>query len=71
MEAIRSGERRERLPYLVADADVWARRAYRKFYFRGGYVLNKLLRIRSLRDIKRYLEAAKGIFSFKMATEEA
>lgn len=64
------GKRRERLPYLVTDAAVWVSRAYRKFYLRKGYVLNKILRIRNLRDIKRYLEAAKAIFSFRMAIDE-
>ena len=37
--------------------------AFRKYYFRLGYVLPKLLSIRSFEDLKRYLRGAKAIIS--------
>ena len=37
------GKTSERLPYLVKDADVWAKKAYKEFYMRPGFVLKKLM----------------------------
>lgn len=37
--------------------------AYRKFYFRLGYILPRLLSVRSLEDFKRYIRGALAIFS--------
>ena len=39
--------------------------AYRKFYLRPSYLLNKLFKIRTIEDIKRNFIAFKGIISFK------
>ena len=41
-----------------SKAQVWEmeRRAMRRFYFRPGFVLNKLRGIRSLEDVKRYVK---------------
>jgi magnesium-protoporphyrin IX monomethyl ester (oxidative) cyclase len=61
------GLRNDRLPYMVPDANDWVRRAYRSFYLRAGYIISRLLKIRSLHDIKRYLQAAQGIVGFKVS----
>lgn len=37
--------------------------AYRKFYFRLGYLLPRLLSIRSFEDLKRYIKGALAIIS--------
>lgn len=36
------------------DLGYWAKKAYREYYFRWKFILNKLLLIRSLKDIKMY-----------------
>lgn len=64
------GRRNDRLPYLVQDADIWARKAYRSFYFRGSYIRDRLWKIRSWHDIEKYLQAARGILSFKMSSTD-
>ncbi len=60
------GETDERLPYLVKDADVWAKKAYREFYLRPQFFLNKLLAIDSFDKIKKYWKGLQGILSFEM-----
>jgi anaerobic magnesium-protoporphyrin IX monomethyl ester cyclase len=60
------GKRNERMPYLVPDAEKWIARAYRSFYFRPGYILKRLFKIRSLDEIKKHFCAAMGILSFRM-----
>ena len=61
------GLRNDRLPYMVPDADVWVKRAYRSFYLRLAYIIRSLLKVRSLHDIKRYIQAAQGIVGFKVS----
>lgn len=60
------GLQNKRMPYLVPDAEIWLRKAYKAFYFRPSYILKRMVRVRSLYDIKRHLLAAKGLLSFKM-----
>jgi len=36
----------------ATDLQYWANRAYKEYYFRPSYILNKLLSIRSLKDLK-------------------
>jgi hypothetical protein len=36
--------------------------AHRKFYRRPSYILGRLLKIRSIDDIKRYLSAGMAVF---------
>lgn len=61
------GTTHERLPYLVPDAEMWINRAYRSFYFRWDYVLKRIVSIRSLQDVKKHVQAAKGLFLFRMS----
>jgi len=59
----------ERMPYYVPDAEVWVKRAYRKFYFRPIFIFRKLAKIRSFNMLKKYLKAFLGISIFKMKSK--
>ena len=37
----------------------WAKRAYREYYFRSSFIFNKLLKIRSLKDVMMYYNGYK------------
>lgn len=63
------GKRSDRLPYLVENADQWAKRAYRAFYLRPSFVLKKLWKVRSWDAFKKHLLAAEALFLFKMKGE--
>ncbi len=43
----------------ATDLAYWANRAYKEFYFRPSYIFNKLLSIRSLKDLKMYYDGYK------------
>jgi len=43
----------------AADLAYWANRAYKEYYFRPSYILDKLLSIRSLKDLKMYYNGYK------------
>lgn len=60
------GMRDDNLPYMVAYAEEWIRKAYRSFYFRPNYIIKRLFRLRSWHDVKNYTEAARGLLYFKM-----
>ena len=36
------------------DLGYWAKQAYKEYYFRPSYILNKLLKIRTIKDLKMY-----------------
>ena len=57
----------ERIPYFFPESEQWVKKAYRRFYLRPGYVLKRLLKLRSWDDVKKSLHAFFGIFKFKMA----
>lgn len=60
------GLRDDRLPYFIPDAEKWVRKAYRSFYFRPNYIVKRLFKIRTWNDVKKYVQAAKGLLSFRM-----
>jgi len=60
------GKTHKRIPYFVKDTDELVRKAYRKFYVRPGFILNKLFSIRSLDTLKKYIRGARGIVLFNM-----
>jgi len=60
------GLRDDRLPYFVSDGEKWIRNAYRSFYFRPNYILKRLFKTRSWGDIRKYIQAAKGLLAFGM-----
>lgn len=60
------GVRTDRLPYLVNDAEAWIARAYKEFYLRPLYIINKLLKLNSFDTLKKYIRGSKGVLAFKM-----
>lgn len=50
-----------RIPYLFNDAEKWARRAYREFFFSPDFIFKKILQIR-LNNMRSYLKAARGLW---------
>lgn len=55
------GKKVARMPYLVDDAEKWAKRAYRRFYFRPKFVIKKIKRLNSLEVLEHYYKGAKAI----------
>jgi anaerobic magnesium-protoporphyrin IX monomethyl ester cyclase len=55
----------ERIPYFVPDAEHWAKKAYRRFYFRPGYILKRLGMIHSWGDFTKCVRAVFGILGMK------
>ena len=53
--------RKGRMPYLVPDADKWTAWAYRKFYLRVPYILKRLCKIRSFKDLKKQWQGLRAI----------
>ena len=51
---------------LVADADMWVRKAYRSFYLRPRKILEQIFQVRNFDDFKKNLDGLLGILSFKM-----
>lgn len=47
----------------MAELERTKKYAYRKFYFRLGYIAPKLFSVRSLEDLKRFVRGALAIFS--------
>jgi len=41
------------------DLEFWAKKAYREFYFRPSYILKKIMKIRSFKDIAMYYNGYK------------
>lgn len=64
------GLRDDRLPYFVPDAERWVRKAYRSFYFRPNYIAKRLFKIRTWDNVKKHVQAAKGLLSFGMKRSE-
>ena len=55
------GKEKDRIPYLLADADKWVKKCYHSFYFRPNYVLKSLSEIRSWDSIKKHFQALIGL----------
>ena len=55
----------QRIPYFVPDADQWVKKAYRSFYIRPYYMLNRLGMIRSWDDLMKCARAVSGILWMK------
>jgi radical SAM superfamily enzyme YgiQ (UPF0313 family) len=60
------GKTSERIPFLVKDADEWAKKAYKEFYLRPKFFFKKVYKIRSFDTIKKYMRGFNSIFSFEM-----
>jgi magnesium-protoporphyrin IX monomethyl ester (oxidative) cyclase len=59
------GEQKGRFPYFVKNTDKWVRKAYRKFYLRPGFILDKILSLRNWDTLRNYIRGTKGIIFFK------
>ena len=55
------GKEKDRIPYLLADADKWVKKCYRSFYFRPTYILRSISKIRTFDTIKKHFQALKGL----------
>lgn len=55
------GGSKERIKFLVKDAEKWTKKAYLKFYFRPGFIIKKLLKMRDLDTAKKYFRAFRGL----------
>ena len=45
----------------IAEMEKMQRYAYRKFYLRPSYILKRIIKIRSLEDIKRYIKGGAAL----------
>lgn len=61
-----TGKSNERMPFLVKDADKWAKKAYKEFYMRPSFVLKKLAKMRSIDTMRKYYRGFNSIVSFEM-----
>jgi len=59
------GKVEERIPYFVADADKWIKKAYKEIYLSPGFIFKKLGKLNSWDSIKKYIRGAYGIIAFK------
>lgn len=59
-----AGEKVGRMPYLVKDADKWAKQAYRRFYFRPRFILKKVRNLNSFHKLRNYIIGAKSILFY-------
>lgn len=64
------GKYSDRLPFMVKDADKWTNRAFRQFYFRPRFILDKITKINSYRSLYESVKALLSIFFLKMNDKE-
>jgi radical SAM superfamily enzyme YgiQ (UPF0313 family) len=55
----------KRVPYFMPEVALWTRKAYQRFYFRPGFIIQRLSRLRSLQDWRKSLCGIQGILSIK------
>jgi radical SAM superfamily enzyme YgiQ (UPF0313 family) len=53
----------KRVPYFVSNVAVRTEEAYRRFYFRLGFIIKRLTRLRSLQDWQKCLRGIQGILN--------
>ena len=61
-----TNENPERIKFFVKDADEWAKKAYKQFYFRPQFALKKLRKLNSISTLKKYINGFRGIALFEM-----
>jgi anaerobic magnesium-protoporphyrin IX monomethyl ester cyclase len=54
-------EKTARLPFIVPDADIWTKKAYKRFYFRPAFIVKKIFKIRTFDTLKKYYRAFVGL----------
>lgn len=65
-----TGKRMDRAPYLVKDAEKWAKKALWSFYFRPSYILKRLKKIDSWDAFSKHAIGAYSFLRFKMNKKE-
>lgn len=65
-----TGRRSDRAPYLVNDAEEWAKKALWSFYFRPGYIVKRLRKIDSWDAFRKHAVGAYSFLRFKMNRKE-
>ncbi|NIO20613.1 MAG: radical SAM protein [Candidatus Aenigmarchaeota archaeon] len=60
------GETEERIPYEFPGMDKWVKKAYTSFYLRPEFIVKKLTKMRSFRQVKKYIFGLYAIMNFKM-----
>lgn len=65
-----TGRRYDRAPYLVNDAEKWARKALWSFYFRPRYIVKRLRKIDSWDAFRKHAVGAYSFLRFKMNKRE-
>jgi radical SAM superfamily enzyme YgiQ (UPF0313 family) len=58
-------QKNKRIPYLIPDVAAWTKKAYIKFYFRPGFIIKRLMRLRSLQDWQKCLRGIWGILNME------
>lgn len=61
------GKRKDRLPFIMKNSEFWVKKAYQKFYFRPKFILKKLFKMRSVDNLKKTIDAARGLLFFKLS----
>ncbi|MBI1911584.1 MAG: radical SAM protein [Deltaproteobacteria bacterium] len=65
-----TGRRYDRAPYLVKDAEQWAKKALWSFYFRPSYIVKRLKKIDSWDAFRKHAIGAYSFLRFKMNKQE-
>lgn len=65
-----TGKRYDRAPYLVKDAEKWAKKALWSFYFRPSYVVRRMRKIDSWDAFRKHAVGALSFLRFKMNKQE-
>ena len=58
-------QRDKRVPYFIPDVAAWTKKAYIRFYFRLGFIIKRLMRLRSLQDWQKCLRGIRGILKMQ------
>ena len=65
-----TGKRYDRAPYLINDAEKWAKKALWSFYFRPSYIVKRLKKIDSWDAFRKHAVGAYSFLRFKMNKQE-
>ena len=60
------GQIKNRIPFVMNDADRWCEKAYKEFYLRPQYVVQKIKSLRSLEQFKQYIRGGMSLLRFRM-----
>ena len=66
-----TGKRHDRAPFLVPEAEKWAKKALWSFYFRPRYIMKRLKKIRSWDALRKHAVGALSFLRFRLNKKEA